>query len=246
MSQRRSLGLNPAERDPDPPSLCPVGSPCSFHCGLLDGQQTASAAAAFARVATPSLPMSASPALPGRSRAASSRSPETRLDDVLAHREPGARAARPFPLWALNSSKVITRSATAGSNSPVVTHIPSSRGICFTRVLRSAEEHDAVRAAAARGLAALATPNLLDELRRAALGGGPELRFACTRALLSLRQVDPHLRYTHVAVMRVTHAGHFVVAPEQGKPWPHQSNGARVGSFTIARRNGERQFELAP
>lgn len=108
------------------------------------------------------------------------------------------------------------------------------------------EEHDAVRAAAARGLAALATPNLLDELRRAALGGGPELRFACTRALLSLRQVVPHLRYTHVAVMRVTHAGHFVVAPEQGKPWPHQSNGARVGSFTIAHRNGERHFVLAP
>lgn len=59
--------------------------------------------------------------------------------------------------------------------------------LLLTRVLRSTEEHDAVRAAAARGLAALATPNLLDDLRRAALGGGPELRFACTRALLSLR-----------------------------------------------------------
>ena len=58
--------------------------------------------------------------------------------------------------------------------------------LLLTRVLRSTEEHDAVRAAAARGLAGRPNPRLVDELRRAAVGG-PELRFACGQALLALR-----------------------------------------------------------
>ena len=57
----------------------------------------------------------------------------------------------------------------------------------LARLLRSAHESEAVRAAAARALAARPAPMLLDELWHAGSGGGPELRFACARALLALR-----------------------------------------------------------
>ncbi|MEO5632650.1 MAG: hypothetical protein ABIV41_13160, partial [Gaiella sp.] len=57
----------------------------------------------------------------------------------------------------------------------------------LTRLLRSTGETDAVRAAAARGLAARPLPALLDDLWRAGADGGPELRFACARALLAIR-----------------------------------------------------------
>ena len=55
------------------------------------------------------------------------------------------------------------------------------------RLLGSAHESEAVRAAAARALAASPDPMLLDELWDAGSGGGPELRLACARALLALR-----------------------------------------------------------
>jgi len=55
------------------------------------------------------------------------------------------------------------------------------------RLLRSNGETDPVRAAAARGLAARPLPALLDDLWRAGADGGPELRFACARALLAIR-----------------------------------------------------------
>jgi len=59
--------------------------------------------------------------------------------------------------------------------------------LLLAQLLRRTDEPEAVRAAAARGLAARPHPALLDELRCATLDGGPELRFACTRALLALR-----------------------------------------------------------
>jgi glycosyltransferase involved in cell wall biosynthesis len=57
----------------------------------------------------------------------------------------------------------------------------------LTRLLRSTDEPEVVRAAAARGLAARPVPMLLDGLWRAGADGGPELRFACARALLAIR-----------------------------------------------------------
>ena len=57
----------------------------------------------------------------------------------------------------------------------------------LARLLRSTDEPDVVRAAAARGLAARPAPMLLDDLWRAGADGGPELRFACARALLAIR-----------------------------------------------------------
>ena len=63
----------------------------------------------------------------------------------------------------------------------------SEAQLLLTRVLRSTEEHDAVRAAAARGFTTRPNPRLVDDLRHAALGGSPELRFACARALLALQ-----------------------------------------------------------
>ena len=57
----------------------------------------------------------------------------------------------------------------------------------LTRLLRSSDETEVVRAAAARGLAARPLPMLLDDLWRAGADGGPELRFACARALLAIR-----------------------------------------------------------
>ena len=57
----------------------------------------------------------------------------------------------------------------------------------LARLLGSAHESEAVRAAAARALAASPAPMLLDELWDAGSSGGPELRFACARALLALR-----------------------------------------------------------
>lgn len=57
----------------------------------------------------------------------------------------------------------------------------------LARLLRSTDEPEAVRAAAARGLAAWPAPALLDDLWRAGADGGPELRFACARALLAIR-----------------------------------------------------------
>ena len=55
------------------------------------------------------------------------------------------------------------------------------------RLLRSTDELEVVRAAAARGLAARPAPTLLEHLWRAGAGGGSELRFACARALLAIR-----------------------------------------------------------
>jgi glycosyltransferase involved in cell wall biosynthesis len=57
----------------------------------------------------------------------------------------------------------------------------------LARLLHSTAESEAVRAAAARGLAARPASTLLDDLWRTASNGGPELRFACVRALLALR-----------------------------------------------------------
>jgi len=57
----------------------------------------------------------------------------------------------------------------------------------LARLLRSTCESEAVRAAAARGLAARPDPMLLDGLWQAGGSGGPELRFAAARALLALR-----------------------------------------------------------
>jgi glycosyltransferase involved in cell wall biosynthesis len=57
----------------------------------------------------------------------------------------------------------------------------------LARLLRSTAESEAVRAAAARGLAAQPDSTLLDDLWRAGSAGGPELRFACAGALLALR-----------------------------------------------------------
>ncbi len=57
----------------------------------------------------------------------------------------------------------------------------------LARLLGSAHESEAVRAAAARGLAARPAPMLLDGLWQAGSAGGPELRFATARALLALR-----------------------------------------------------------
>ena len=57
----------------------------------------------------------------------------------------------------------------------------------LARLLGSAHESEAVRAAAARALAANPAPMQLDELWDAGSSGGPELRFACARALLALR-----------------------------------------------------------
>ena len=55
------------------------------------------------------------------------------------------------------------------------------------RLLRSPDEHELVRTAAARGLAARPAPALLECLWRTGVDGGAELRFACARALLALR-----------------------------------------------------------
>ena len=55
------------------------------------------------------------------------------------------------------------------------------------RLLRSTDELEVVRAAAARGLAARPAPTLIEHLWRAGAGGGSELRFACARALLAIR-----------------------------------------------------------
>ena len=57
----------------------------------------------------------------------------------------------------------------------------------LTRLLRSDDEPEVLRAAAARGLAAWPAPMLLDDLWRAGADGGPEVRFACARALLAIR-----------------------------------------------------------
>ena len=57
----------------------------------------------------------------------------------------------------------------------------------LARLLRSTDEHEVVRAAAARALAARPAPMLLEHLWRAGIDGGPELRFACARALLAIR-----------------------------------------------------------
>jgi len=57
----------------------------------------------------------------------------------------------------------------------------------LARLLRSVCESESVRAAAARALVARPASMLLDELWRAGNDGGPELRFACARALLALR-----------------------------------------------------------
>ncbi len=54
-------------------------------------------------------------------------------------------------------------------------------------LLRSTDEHEIVRAAAARALAVRPAPMLLEHLWRAGIDGGPELRFACARALLAIR-----------------------------------------------------------
>jgi len=54
------------------------------------------------------------------------------------------------------------------------------------KLLRSTAESEPVRAAAARGLAAHPDSGLLDDLFQTASAGGPELRFACTAALLAL------------------------------------------------------------
>ena len=57
----------------------------------------------------------------------------------------------------------------------------------LARLLRSNDEPEVVRAAAARGLATRQAPMLLDDLWRAGADGGAELRFACARALLAIR-----------------------------------------------------------
>lgn len=57
----------------------------------------------------------------------------------------------------------------------------------LVRLLRSTDEPEVVRAAAARGLATRPVPRLLDDLWQAGADGGPELRFACARALLAIR-----------------------------------------------------------
>ncbi len=57
----------------------------------------------------------------------------------------------------------------------------------LTRLLRETDEPEVARAAAARGLAAHPNPTLLDDLWRVGAEGGPELRFACARALLAIR-----------------------------------------------------------
>lgn len=56
----------------------------------------------------------------------------------------------------------------------------------LARLLGSADEPESVRAAAARGLATRATPALLAQLGATGDDGGPELRFACARALLAI------------------------------------------------------------
>ncbi len=82
------------------------------------------------------------------------------------HTEPGARAR-------------LVETATVADHADLAPFL--------TRLLRCTDEHDRVRAAAARGLAARPVPMLLDDLRRAGNDGGPELRFACARALLAIR-----------------------------------------------------------
>ncbi len=67
-----------------------------------------------------------------------------------------------------------------------VAHHPDSSAF-LARVLRSADELEAVRAAAARGLATRPAPTLLEHFWRTGIDGGPELRFACARALLAIR-----------------------------------------------------------
>ena len=57
----------------------------------------------------------------------------------------------------------------------------------LARMLRSTGEPEVVRAAAARAFAARPAPMLLEHLWRAGVDGGPELRFACARALLAIR-----------------------------------------------------------
>jgi glycosyltransferase involved in cell wall biosynthesis len=56
----------------------------------------------------------------------------------------------------------------------------------LSRLLRSTAESEAVRAAAARGLAAQPDSTLLDDLWQAGSAGGSALRFACAGALLAL------------------------------------------------------------
>ena len=79
----------------------------------------------------------------------------------------------------------------------------------LTRLLRSNDEPEVVRAAAARGLAAWPVPLLLDDLWRAGAGGGPELRFACARALLAIRTA----RAGEAAALLAT------AASSSGEPW---------------------------
>lgn len=115
----------------------------------------------------------------------------------------------------------------------------------LAQLLRSTDEPAVVRAAAARGIAAHPSPILLDDLWRAGAAGGPELRFACARALLALRSARARQAAAALAAATVGSSEPFdrlLAALVRGRsaPPPPRRPGLRIAQiFMQGRLDGE-------
>ncbi|MEP7223495.1 MAG: glycosyltransferase [Actinomycetota bacterium] len=115
----------------------------------------------------------------------------------------------------------------------------------LARLLRSTAESEAVRAAAARGLAARPASTLLGDLWRAGNAGGPELRFACARALLALRTARAREAAAALAMSAIASSEPYdrlLVSIVRGRSAPprHQGHGIRIAQiFVQGRLDGE-------
>ena len=115
----------------------------------------------------------------------------------------------------------------------------------LARLLRSTAESEAVRAAAARGLAARPASTLLDDLWQAGNAGGPELRFACARALLAFRTARAREAAAALAMSATGSSEPYdrlLVSIVRGRSAPprHQEHGIRIAQiFVQGRLDGE-------
>ena len=115
----------------------------------------------------------------------------------------------------------------------------------LSRLLRSTAESEAVRAAAARGLAARPASTLLGDLWRAGNAGGPELRFACAHTLLALRTARAREAAAALAMSAIGSSEPYdrlLVSIVRGRSAPprHQGHGIRIAQiFVQGRLDGE-------
>lgn len=111
----------------------------------------------------------------------------------------------------------------------------------LARLLRSTAESEAVRAAAARGLAARPASTLLDDLWRTGNAGGPELRFACAHALLALRTARAHEAAAALAMSAIGSSephDRLLVSIVRGRSAPprHHGHGIRIAQIFVQGR----------